>query len=74
MIRYYKKIDGKIIELESETDSSWINISPPFAQGELERFSESFDFPLDFLTDSLDIDERSRYEREEHANLILFKY
>jgi len=72
MIRYYKKIDGKIIELESETDSSWINISPPFAQGELERFSESFDFPLDFLTDSLDIDERSRYEREEHANLILF--
>ncbi len=72
MIRYYKKEGGKIIELESEEDSSWINISPPFAQGELEQFSESFDFPLDFLTDSLDIDERSRYEREEFANLILF--
>ncbi len=29
------------------------------------------DIPLDFLTDSLDIDERSRYEREDNANLIL---
>jgi magnesium transporter len=72
MIRYYKKIDQKVIELKTEDDATWINISPPFAQGELEQFSESFDFPLDFLMDSLDIDERSRYEREENANLILF--
>ena len=72
MIRYYKKIDKKIIELDTEGDASWINISPPFEQGELQTFAESFDFPLDFLTDSLDIDERSRYEREENANLILF--
>ncbi|MFT4533377.1 MAG: magnesium transporter [Saprospiraceae bacterium] len=72
MIRYYKKIDQKVIELETENEASWINISPPFAQGELLTFAETFDFPLDFLTDSLDIDERSRYEREENANLILF--
>ena len=30
-----------------------------------------FDFPLDFLPDSLDIDERSRYEREEDVRLIV---
>ena len=47
------------------------NTSPPFEQGELSAFSETHDIPLDFLTDSLDIDERSRYEREENANLIL---
>lgn len=71
MIRYYKSQGLKIIELESETDAVWINISPPFAYGELQQFADSYDFPLDFLTDSLDIDERSRYEKEENANLIL---
>jgi len=72
MIRYYKKIDKTIIELDAEAEATWINISQPFAPGELQTFAEKFDFPLDFLTDSLDIDERSRYEREENANLILF--
>jgi magnesium transporter len=57
--------------LEQEDKASWIHISPPFEQGELSAFSELHDIPLDFLTDSLDIDERSRYEREENANLIL---
>ena len=71
MIRYYNKIDQKVIEVETEELASWINISAPFEHGELESFAEAHDFPLDFLTDSLDVDERSRYEREEHANLIL---
>ncbi len=59
------------MELEQEEEAAWIHISSPFEQGELSAFSESHDIPLDFLTDSLDIDERSRYEREENANLIL---
>lgn len=49
----------------------WVNISPPFSQEELEEFAIRFDVPLDFLTDSLDIDERSRYEREEDVRLIV---
>ena len=71
MIRYYTKRDQKVIVLETEKDAVWINLSPPFEHGELENFANRYDFPLDFLTDSLDIDERSRYEREENANLIL---
>lgn len=71
MIRYYTKTSRRFMELEQEEGSAWIHISPPFDQGELSAFSESHDIPLDFLTDSLDIDERSRYEREENANLIL---
>jgi len=39
---------------------------------ELESLAAELDIPLDFLTDSLDIDERSRYEREDDAVLILF--
>ena len=71
MIRYFTKTYRRFMELEREEEAAWIHMSPPFEQGELSAFSESHDIPLDFLTDSLDIDERSRYEREENANLIL---
>ena len=59
------------MELQAPRVSCWINLSPPFEPGELEAFAESLDIPLDFLIDSLDIDERSRYEREDDVRLIL---
>jgi len=71
MIHYYIKKEGRLLELESVQPSCWINITPPFNTEELEEFAQQFDIPLDFLTDSLDIDERSRYEREEDVRLIL---
>ncbi|HMQ47611.1 MAG TPA: magnesium transporter CorA family protein [Saprospiraceae bacterium] len=71
MIRYYQKTDGKLRELEEPEVSCWINISPPFSHEELEEVAQRFDVPLDFLTDSLDVDERSRYEREDDIRLIL---
>ncbi|MEL7121169.1 MAG: magnesium transporter CorA family protein [Bacteroidota bacterium] len=71
MIRYYNKVDGKLIELEEVNEACWINISPPFNVEELEDFAQLYNFPLDFLTDSLDMDERSRYEREEDVRFIL---
>lgn len=71
MIRYYAKEDGKLKELEEPEVSCWVNISPPFSHEELEEVALQFDVPLDFLTDSLDIDERSRYEREDDVRLIV---
>lgn len=71
MIRYYAKVDGKLKELEGPELNCWINISPPFSHEELEEVAMQFDLPLDFLTDSLDIDERSRYEREDDVRLIM---
>ena len=71
MIQYYAKVDGKLTELETLEPGCWINISPPFSHEELEEVAQQFDFPLDFLTDSLDIDERSRYEREDDVRLIM---
>ncbi|TXB62329.1 magnesium transporter CorA family protein [Phaeodactylibacter luteus] len=71
MIRYYAKVDRKLKELEEPQSGCWINISPPFSHEELEDIAQSFDIPLDFLTDSLDIDERSRYEREDDIRLIV---
>ncbi|MEM9886504.1 MAG: magnesium transporter CorA family protein [Bacteroidota bacterium] len=71
MIRYYKRQDRQLQEIETLESSCWVNIAPPFSQEELEEVAVQFDMPLDFLTDSLDIDERSRYEREEDVRLIV---
>ncbi|MEM7103789.1 MAG: magnesium transporter CorA family protein [Bacteroidota bacterium] len=71
MIQYFKKENGKLQQLEALQPSCWINIAPPFTQEELEHLTQELDIPLDFLTDSLDIDERSRYEREDGVKLIV---
>ncbi len=71
MTRFYASDNGQLIELAERRLSCWISLLPPFDNGELERIAEDLVIPLDFLTDSLDIDERSRYEREDDARLIL---
>jgi len=53
------------------TSGCWICVSPPFEPDELFELTSQLEIPLDFLTDSLDTDERSRYEKEEEGKLIL---
>jgi magnesium transporter len=72
MIKYYQKIGNQIEASQGLDDSVWINVTPGTAHSKLENLAVQLDVPLDFLTDSLDIDERSRYEREDDAVLILF--
>jgi magnesium transporter len=71
MVRYFTKADNRVVELDNPYPRCWAHLSPPFRDGELHEFAETHDIPLDFLVDSLDIDERSRYEREEDVRLIL---
>lgn len=71
MISYYAKSEGQLQELTEPQAGCWINISPPFSQSELEETAQQYDIPLDFFTDPLDIDERSRYEREDDVRLII---
>jgi magnesium transporter len=46
---------------------------PPLKQEEFSELASGLDIPLDFLTDSLDIDERSRFEKEDNVRLIVIK-
>lgn len=71
MIRYYAHQNGQLTELETRQPACWINVAPPIVQSELDALSNELQIPLDFLTDSLDIDERSRFEFEDDARLIL---
>lgn len=60
-----------MIEIESPKRGCWINIYPPFNLDNLKQLGEELNIPLDFLTDSLDPDERSRFEEEDDAKLIV---
>jgi len=73
MIQYFKNIDHKTVAVSRPENGTWVNIVPPLKQEEFSELSLSLDIPLDFLTDSLDIDERSRFEEEDNVKLVVIK-
>jgi magnesium transporter len=73
VIKYFINKEHRTIETEEPETGTWINVSPPLKQEEFSMLSEKLDIPLDFLTDSLDIDERSRFEEEDNVRLIVLK-
>jgi magnesium transporter len=73
MIQYFKIIEHQTIETDKPEIGSWVNVLPPLKQEEFSELSESLDIPIDFLKDSLDIDERSRYEIDDNVKLIVIK-
>lgn len=73
MIQYFKNINHQTIEIDKPENGAWINMIPPFRQEEFSELSAELDIPLDFLTDSLDIDERSRFEEDDNVKLLVIK-
>ncbi|MBK9530227.1 MAG: magnesium transporter CorA family protein [Chitinophagaceae bacterium] len=73
MIQYFKIAEQKTIAVDKAENAVWVNVLPPLKQEEFSELSETMDIPIDFLKDSLDIDERSRYEIEDDVKLIVIK-
>ncbi|MEO5564730.1 MAG: magnesium transporter CorA family protein [Chitinophagaceae bacterium] len=73
MIHYFKNINHKTIEIDKPEEGIWVNVLPPLKQEEFSELSDKLEIPIDFLTDSLDIDERSRFEKEDNTRLIVIK-
>jgi magnesium transporter len=73
MIQYFKNIEQQTISIDKPEIGSWVNVLPPLKQEEFTELSEGLDIPIDFLKDSLDIDERSRYEIDDNVKLIVIK-
>ena len=73
MIHYFKNINHQTIEIDKPEAGSWVNVSPPLKQEEFSELSGGLEIPIDFLTDSLDIDERSRFEEDDNVKLIVIK-
>jgi magnesium transporter len=73
MIQYFKNINHQTIEISKPENGVWVNILPPLKQEEFSELATELDIPLDFLTDSLDIDERSRFEEDDNVKLVVIK-
>jgi magnesium transporter len=73
MVQYFKNIDFKTVAIDKPENGSWVNVLPPLKQEEFSGLSADLEIPIDFLTDSLDIDERSRFEEEDNVRLIVIK-
>jgi len=73
MIQYFKNINQQTVEIDKPENGAWINVSPPLKQEEFSELSNGLEIPIDFLTDSLDIDERSRFEEDDNVKLIVIK-
>ena len=73
MVQYYKNINRQTLEIEQPEGANWINVTPPFQENEIDNLSADLDIPRDFLTDTLDIEERARYEIDEGVKLIILK-
>jgi magnesium transporter len=71
VIRYYTREKRRLLELPEPEPGCWVHLTPPFGPDELEDFARRFEFDVVFLTDSLDIDERARYERDEEVRFVL---
>lgn len=73
MIQYFININQKTIAIDRPENGAWVNVLPPLKQEEFSELSGTLDIPIDFLTDSLDIDERSRFEEEDNVKLLVMK-
>ncbi len=73
MIHSFKIEDNQTMAVDRPAAGTWVNVLPPLKQEEFSELSKALDIPLDFLKDSLDIDERSRYEIEDDVKLIVIK-
>lgn len=73
MVQLFKNIEGVTTTVEKHEDGTWVNILPPFKQEEFSEVSEKLDVPIEFLQDSLDIDERPRFEEYDNVKMIVIK-
>lgn len=73
MVQFYKNINRQTLEIQQPDGANWINVTPPFQENEIDNLSASLGIPRDFLTDTLDIEERARYESEDGVKLVILK-
>ncbi|TAE14940.1 MAG: magnesium transporter CorA family protein [Bacteroidetes bacterium] len=73
MIQYFQNINHQTVEIDKPEIGTWVNLVPPFKEEEFTELSTVLDIPIEFLRDSLDIDERPRYEVADNVKFIVIK-
>lgn len=73
MIQYFKNVNNQTVEVDKPENDIWVNLVPPFREEEFYEISEELEIPIEFLRDSLDIDERPRFEIEDNVKFLVIK-
>jgi magnesium transporter len=73
MVVYLKREHGGLKKLSAPEPGCWIHVYGPFGNEATQKLSEQLSIDIDFITDSLDVDERSRYESDEGKDLIVLR-
>ena len=73
MIQYFKNVNSQTVEITKPENGIWVNLVPPFKDEEFLELSEELDIPIEFLRDSLDIDERPRFEVADNVKFVVIK-
>jgi magnesium transporter len=71
MITIYKDQDNQLTSITTPTNGCWINVINPTPE-EIKQLQE-LHVPQDYITYPLDLDERSRTERENGELLIIVR-
>ena len=74
MIQYFKNVNSQTVEITKPENGIWVNLVPPFKEEEFLELSEELDIPIEFLRDSLDIDERPRFEVADNVKFVVIYY
>ncbi len=69
MLTFYKRSDNGIVPLPKQVSGCWIRCVDPTSE-EIERLTK-LGIPQDFVTYSLDVDERPRIEREDDGTRLI---
>jgi magnesium transporter len=72
MLEFFRAQDGALTKIEGYKPGCWINAMSPTPE-EIALLHQTLGVPLDFLTYPLDVDERSRFEKEGDFSLIIFQ-
>lgn len=73
MIQSFKNLNRQTLEVAQPEGANWVNVTPPFQKQEMDNISTQLGIPMDFLTDTLDIEERARYEQEDGVKIMILK-
>lgn len=72
MITIYKKQNNELKEILEYEKDTWINISNP-TKDEINEIINRFNLPEDFITDSIDANEKSRVDSENGSVLVVLR-
>jgi len=71
MIKIYKTFETKLVEIDQFENDCWVNVINP-SESEIESI-RTLGLPVEFIQNPLDIDERSRTDKDKGATLIIIR-